>query len=303
VLVLRYRGARFSRVAQRATVLEPAPGRPADSPPHRVVIQPSGRFAALDLKALWSYRELFFFIVWRDVKVRYKQTAFGIAWAVLQPLLLMIVFSVFLGHLAKVGSEGFPYPVFAFAALIPWTFFAQSLAVSSDSLVANRNLIAKVYFPRLLLPTGVAASFLVDLVVGLVVLLLMMAVYGIAPTAGVILLPALVLLAYMTAAGVGLWLSALNVRYRDVRLAVPFLVQIWLFATPVAYPATIVPENLRFLVGLNPMAGVCEGFRWALLGTKPPGPLVAASVAVVLVLIAGGLVYFRKMERTFADFI
>jgi lipopolysaccharide transport system permease protein len=269
-----------------------------------VIIRPSRGWIRFDLHGLWEYRELLYFLVWRDVKVRYKQTALGAAWAVLQPFLLMVVFSVFLGRLAGVPSESLPYPIFVYAALLPWTLFAQSLSGASDSLVGSANLVSKVYFPRLALPVAAVGSFLLDFVIAFPLLVGMMVFYGVYPTGNVIWLPVLTLQALITALAVGVWLAALNVRYRDVRYAVPFFIQLWLFATPVAYPSSLVPEEWQVILGLNPMAGVVEGFRWALLGTEPrPGMLLAVSTAVTLLVFFGGLVYFSRMERTFADVI
>jgi lipopolysaccharide transport system permease protein len=253
---------------------------------------------------LWEYRELLYFLTWRDVKVRYKQTALGAAWAIIQPVFMMLVFSLFFGKLARVPSDGFPYPIFTFCALLPWQLFAHALTESSNSLVANERLITKVYFPRLVVPIAAVLGGLVDFGIAFIILLLMMFYYGIVPGVAVLALPGLILLAVLTALAVGLWLSALNVKYRDVRYTINFLLQFWLFATPVAYPSSIVPESWRPLYGLNPMAGVVEGFRWALLGkAEPPGLLLAVSVAVVLLLFVGGLYYFRRMEQEFADVV
>jgi len=269
-----------------------------------LVIRPSEGWTALDLAGLWRYRELIFFLSWRDIKVRYKQTALGVAWAVLQPVSTMIVFSVFFGRLAGIPSDGLPYPVFAYCALLPWQLFAYSLTESSNSLVANQQLITKVYFPRLAIPVSAVLASLVDFVIAFVVLIGMMGYYHIIPTQAVWTLPLFVLLAVSLALGVGLWLSALNVRYRDVRYTLPFLTQVWLFATPIAYPSSLVPEQWRALYGLNPMAGVVEGFRWALLGTeKTPVALLTVSVFVTLVILLSGLYYFRRMERSFADMV
>lgn len=269
-----------------------------------LTLRPSTGFLRLDLKALWEYRELLYFLVWRDIKVRYKQTALGAAWAILQPTMTMLVFSVFFGRLAKVPSDGIPYPVFAYAALLPWQLFAFALTESSNSLVASQNLITKVYFPRLVIPISAVLAGLVDFAIAFLVLLGLMFYYHIVPTAAVALLPWFILLAVGSALSIGLWLSALNVKYRDVRYTIPFLTQFWLFATPVAYPSSLVPEPWRPLYGLNPMAGVVEGFRWALLGKTPaPGPLLAVSVAAVVLLLIGGLLYFRKTESTFADIV
>lgn len=268
------------------------------------IIKPNPGWVALDLRALWNYRELLYFLAWRDIKVRYKQTALGVAWAVLQPLMLMLAFSIFFGRLAKVPSDGLPYPLFTFCALLPWQLFAHLMAESSNSLVANERLITKVYFPRLVIPLSAVLSGLVDFMLAFVILLGLMLYYGIPPAAGVWTIPFFVLLAVVSALAVGLWLSALNVQYRDVKYTIPFLTQFWLFVSPVAYPSSLVPESWRLLYSLNPMAGVIDGFRWALLG-KPGGPGIgtAASVAMVLFLLGGGLYYFRRMEKTFADLV
>src|ERR1043166_213726 len=269
-----------------------------------LILRPSRGFLRLNLRDVWEYRELLYFLVWRDVKVRYKQTVLGAAWAILQPVMTMLVFSVFFGRLAKVPSDGIPYPVFAFTALLPWQLFAYALSESSNSLVSNQNLITKVYFPRLVIPIAAVLAGLVDFAIAFVVLLGLMLYYGIVPTAAVALLPLFMLLAVTTALAIGLWLSALNVKFRDVRYTIPFLTQFWMFATPVAYPSSLVPEPWRALYGLNPMAGVVEGFRWALLGkAQGPGPLLAVSVAAVVVLLVGGLMYFRRTESTFADVV
>lgn len=270
--------------------------------PTVLLIRPARGWLRLNLPELWEYRELLYFLVWRDIKVRYKQTALGAAWAVLQPLLTMAVFSVFFGRLAKVPSDGVPYPVFAYTALLPWQLFAYALTESANSLVGSQNLLKKVYFPRLVVPISSVLSGLVDFAISFVVLLGLMLYYGVVPTRSIVLLPAFVLLALTTALSVGLWLSALNVQFRDVRYTIPFLTQFWMFGTPVAYPSSLVPERWRPLLGLNPMAGVVDGFRWALLGqSASPGPLLWVSVAAVLILLAGGLMYFRRMESTFAD--
>lgn len=268
------------------------------------LIRPVSSWSSIGLKELWEYRELLYFLVWRDVKVRYKQTALGAAWAIIQPLMMMVVFSLFFGYLAKVPSDGIPYPIFTFCALLPWQLFAHALTESSNSLVANERLITKVYFPRLVVPIAAVLGGMVDFAVAFAILVVMMLYYGIVPAWAIVTLPAFILLAIMTALGVGLWLSALNVQYRDVRYTIGFLIQFWLFATPVAYSSSIVPERWRPLYGLNPMAGVVEGFRWALLG-KPerPGALLAVSVAVVILILVGGLYYFRRMEQEFADVV
>jgi lipopolysaccharide transport system permease protein len=245
-----------------------------------------------------------YFLVWRDVKVRYKQTVLGAAWAIIQPFFTMVVFSLFFGRLAQIPSDGIPYPIFSYAALVPWTFFANGLSQSSNSLVGSANLITKVYFPRLTIPIATVLSGLVDFVLAFIVLLGMMLYYGIVPTMNVVWLPLFLLLALVTSLGVGLWLSAMNVEFRDVRYVVPFLTQFWLFATPIAYPSSLLPEPWRALYGLNPMAGVVEGFRWALLGTQTaPGPLILVSTLAALVLLVSGAYYFRRMEKTFADVV
>ena len=269
-----------------------------------LIIKPSSGWVALDLRALWDYRELLYFLTWRDIKVRYKQTVLGIAWAVIQPLFLMLAFSVFFGRLAKVPSDGLPYPIFAFSALLPWQLFAYALSQSSNSLVANDRLISKVYFPRLVIPLSAVLSGLVDFLIAFALLFLLMGFYGISPTGAFWVVPLFVLFAIMTALAAGLWLSALNVRYRDVRYTIPFITQFWLFVSPVAYPSSLVPEGWRWLYALNPMTGVVEGFRWALLGkAEGPGSEWVVSVVVVMLLFIGGLYYFRRMEKTFADVV
>ena len=268
------------------------------------VIEPAKGWRLRAVREIWTYRELLFFLTWRDVKIRYKQTLLGGTWAVLQPFLLMLVFALFLGHLAGISSRvDIPYPIFAFAGLVPWTLFAQSLINSSDSLVRGTDLVSKVYFPRLILPIAAAGSFVFDFVIAFGLLVVMMVYYGIAPTGAVVWLPAFTALAVAAALAVGVWLAALNVRYRDVRYVVPFAVQLWMFATPVAYPASLVPERWRAVYYLNPMAGVIEGFRWALAGGPPPGALTLVSATVVVALIIGGSLYFRRVEGTFADVI
>jgi lipopolysaccharide transport system permease protein len=256
------------------------------------------------LRDLWVYRELLYFLAWRDLKVRYKQTALGAAWAVIQPFFTMVVFSIFFGYLGKIPSDGIPYPVFAYCALLPWSLFAHALNESSNSLVNNQGLITKVYFPRLIIPIAPLFVGLVDFAIAFVVLLAMMVFYGITPGAAVFTVPLFILLAAVTALAVGMWLSALNVEYRDVRYTIPFLTQLWLFATPVAYPSSLLSEPWRSLYGLNPMAGVVEGFRWAMLGrTSAPRPLIVISIVAVLALLIGGLRRFTRMEQIFADVV
>lgn len=269
-----------------------------------VVVAPSSGWSALQLGELWAHRDLLYFLAWRDVKVRYTQAAMGVAWAVVQPLLMMAVFSIFLGRLAKVPSDGIPYPVFVFCGLVVWTYFANSLATATESLVSSSNLVSKVYFPRLVMPLAALLSWLPDLVIASVILVGLMLIQGLVPAWTVILLPVFAGGALLAAASVGVWLSALNVAYRDVRYAVPFMIQLGLFASPVIYPASIVPHHLRLLYGLNPMAGVVEGFRWALIGRgTPPWSLMAVSAATAVLLLIGGLFYFRRVEHGFADVI
>ncbi len=269
-----------------------------------VIIQPSRGWLSLGLKEIWSYRELLYFLVWRDVKVRYKQTALGAAWAIIQPFFTMIVFSLFFGGLAKVPSDGVPYPIFSFTALVPWTFFANGLSLAANSLVSSSQLVSKVYFPRLIVPSATVLSGLIDFALAFVVLIGMMLVYGIVPTARIVFLPIFLLLALIASLGAGLWLSAINVQFRDVKYVVPFLTQFWLFITPIAYASSLLSEPWRTLYGLNPMAGVVEGFRWALLNTNtdPSGITIMSGVASVAMLISGAF-YFRRMERTFADVV
>jgi lipopolysaccharide transport system permease protein len=263
----------------------------------------SGR-VPLQLSELWAYRELLYFLVWRDLKVRYKQTVLGVAWAVLQPVMTMLVFSLFFGRLAKIPSDGIPYPLFTYAALVPWTFFANGLTQSSNSLVGSSNLITKVYFPRLLIPIGSVLATLVDFFLAFGLLLGMMAWYHVAPTWNMLYLPLFLALALTTSLGVGLWLSALNVKFRDVRHTVPFLVQFWMFATPVAYPSSLLKEPWHSFYGLNPMAGVVEGIRWSLLGTKGAnGTLFGLSIVAAVVFFIVGLYYFRSVEKSFADHV
>ena len=267
-------------------------------------IAPSKGWVPLKLRELWEYRELLYFLMWRDIKVRYKQTALGATWAIIQPFLTMVVFSIFFGSLGKIPSDGIPYPIFAFTALVPWGFFANGLSQSSNSLVGSSHLITKVYFPRLIVPLGSVLSGIVDFLVAFAMLLVMMLYYGLMPSLNVLWLPLFVLLALVTSLGVGLWLSALNVEYRDVRYIVPFVTQFWLFATPIAYPSSLLHEPWRTIYGLNPMVGVVEGFRWALLRSNTaPGPIIAVSSAAALIILVTGAFYFRRMEKTFADIV
>jgi lipopolysaccharide transport system permease protein len=270
----------------------------------RVVIEARKSLFDLNFTELWAYRELLYFLLWRDIKIRYKQTVIGVAWSVLQPLAAMLIFTLIFGLLARIPSDGLPYTVFAYAGLLPWTYFAQAVTTSSQSLIGDAALVRKVYFPRLIVPMASVARPVVDFSPSMVILLAMMAWHGIAPTWRLAVFPAFLLLAVATALAVGLWLSALNVRYRDVGYAIPFLVQCWMFASPVVYPASVVPERWRLLYHLNPMAGVIEGFRWSLLGADLPRlDLLAASTGMVLLLLAGGLIFFRRLEPSFADVI
>ena len=270
----------------------------------RTVIQPPRGWFDLDFAEMWAYRELLYFFVWRDIKVRYKQTVIGAGWAILQPFATMVVFSLFFGKLAKLPPAGIPYPIFFYCALLPWMYFAGALSSATGTVVENQRLITKVYFPRILMPLAAVISGLVDFAIAFVLLIAMTIYYGIAPTPAALLVPVFLALAVLTALAAGLWLSALNAIYRDVRYVMPFLVQFWMFASPVAYPSSLVPERWRWLYGLNPMAGVIEGFRWAVTGVgEPPGAMIYVSAAMVVVMLAGGLLYFRKMEGTVADVV
>ena len=267
-------------------------------------IRPSGAWGQIEFRKLWIYRELLYFLTWRDIKVRYKQTILGAAWAIIQPFFTMVVFSLFFGMLAKVPSDGIPYPIFSYAALVPWFFFANGLHESANSLVGGNSnkLITKVYFPRMILPISSILSGILDFILAFAVLLGMMFYFDFLPTINIIWLPFFLLLALVTALGAGLWLSALNVQFRDIRYAVPFLIQLWLFATPIAYSSKLLPEPWRTLYGLNPMAGVVEGFRWALLGVDTsPGPIIFISALTALGMMISGAFYFRRMEKYFAD--
>ena len=270
-----------------------------------VVICPPKGWIPIDFRELWAYRELLFFFTWRDVKIRYKQTIFGFAWAILQPVFMMVVFTLFFGKLAQVPSEGVPYPLFSYAALLPWTLFAESLNRSSNSLVQDINLIQKVYFPRILIPFSSILSPLVDFAIAFIVLVGLMFYYHYLPTVTMLWLPVFLLLQLMLALGMGLWLSAINVEFRDVRYAVPFLIQLWLFASPVIYSSSFVPQRFQVAYGIiNPMSGIIEGFRWAILGTAPPSYLqLVTSAAIIIVILISGVFYFRRREMVFADFI
>jgi lipopolysaccharide transport system permease protein len=304
---VRANGARRSRGASLDEQIRQRSGAAPSERPRpqtRVLrVEPTRGFQWLRLRELWEYRELLYFLSWRDIKVRYKQAVLGAGWAIVQPLLTMVVLSLVFGRLAGIPSEGVPYPILSFAALVPWTFFSTSITQASNSMLASVDLVRKVYFPRIMIPVAAILPGLLDLAIAFLVLVAMMLFYGIAPTVRVVWVPLFVLLAFASAAGVGLWLSALSARYRDVRFVVPFLTQLGLFATPIAYPSSLVQEPLRTLLGLNPMSGVVEGFRWALLGTEPSPGLIGVSIGAALVLLLSGLVYFGRMERTFADVI
>jgi lipopolysaccharide transport system permease protein len=287
-----------ARLDARTAVAAPAHGLPLTR------IRPTRGWAPVGLRELWRYRELLYFLSWRDVKARYKQTMLGVAWAIIQPFCTMLVFTLFFGRLVGIPSEGLPYPLFAYTALVAWNFFAGGLDKASSSLVVGSNLITRVYFPRLTMPLGAVVSGIPDLALALVVVLGMMVYYGVWPSPTLLVLPLFVLLAFVAALGPALWLSALYVQYRDIRHVVPFLTQLWLFSTPVAYPSTLVPESWRVVYGLNPMVAVVEGFRWALVGTPgPSGPVLVASCVVALTVLVGGAFYFRRMESTFADVV
>jgi lipopolysaccharide transport system permease protein len=290
--------------------------RPKSKPskPEEVVLylQPSRGWSALNLFELWRYRELVYFLIWRDLKVRYKQTALGASWAIIQPFVTMVVFSIFFGRLAKIPSDGIPYPIFTYTALLPWGLFSKALTDAGRSLVAHRTMITKVYFPRLAIPLSSVLSGVVDFAIAFIVLIGMILYYNYAPnqtyqvviTPAIFTLPLFLLLALVTALGVGLWLSALNVIYRDVNYVLLFLTQVWFFSTPITYSVSMIPDRAQLLYALNPMVGVVEGFRWALLGTgTPPGPLLAISTSISLIILVTGLFYFRRMERTFADMV
>ena len=271
-------------------------------PPH-LHITPPKKWIPVDLRELWNYRELLYSFTWRDVKIRYKQTALGFLWAIIQPLFMMLIFTVFFGRLAKIPSDGIPYPLFVLAALLPWTLCAEGITRSTSSMITNANIMTKVYFPRLIMPFSGVLSPLVDFVFSFSILVVLMAFYGFIPTLNVIFLPLFILLALATSLGIGLWLSALNVKYRDFQYTIPFMIQLGLFASPVVYPASLVPESYRVLYGLNPMAGVIEGFRWALLGTQIPGAMILVSVGMVILLLVSGAFFFRKMEQYYADVV
>jgi lipopolysaccharide transport system permease protein len=281
------------------------PGNSASSEPPPVWrIEPSRGWVSLKLAELWEYRELLYFLIWRDIKVRYKQTALGVAWAIIQPLFTMLIFFFSFGKLARIPSDGLPYPLFCYAALVPWSFFSNGLTQSSNSLVGSANLITKVYFPRLTIPLATVFSGIVDFALAFALLIVMMFWFGVSLSIKILFLPLFVVLAFVASLGVGLWLSALNVEFRDVRYVVPFIAQFWLLATPIAYPSSLLPDHWRTIYGLNPMAGVVEGFRWALLGTNTsPGKMLIVSSLASLIIMIGGAFYFRRMEKSFADIV
>jgi len=290
----------MASLTSNTSVVAPLPNRSTTLPITR--IEPQHGWFSLRLSELWNYRELLYFFVWRDVKIRYKQTAIGILWVVLQPLLTMLVFTLFFGKLARMPSQGLPYPVFYLAAVVPWMYFSVALVTATNVVVEHQRMITKVFFPRLILPFSAVLSGLVDFAISFVVLIIFTLSYGIRPTVTALLLPLFLILAVLTALGIGLWLSALNALYRDVRYLIPFLVQFWMLASPVAYPSSMVPERYRWIYGLNPMAGVIEGFRWALTGRgQAPGSVLIASGAMVCVTLFGGLLFFNRMEGSIAD--
>ena len=267
-------------------------------------IRPASGWRLLDLRELWAYRELIYFLTWRDIKIRYKQTVLGVAWAIIQPLAMMMVFSFFFGRLAGISSEGVPYPLFTLAALVPWQLFSRAITESTSSLVTDQKLITRVYFPRIIVPISTVLAAVVDFLIAAALLVLLLAIYGIQPGAGVMWLPAFVVLMLVAALGTGFWLSALNVEYRDVAYTIPFINQFWFFVTPVVYSSTMIPDRWRFLYGLNPMSGIVEGFRWALLGAgEPPGAMMGMSTLIAVLLLISGVVWFRRRERTFVDII
>lgn len=269
-----------------------------------IIVRESHTGHIFQFEELRAYHELIYFFVWRDLKVRYKQTVLGVIWAILQPFLTMVVFTIFFGQLASIPSDGLPYPIFSFTALLPWQLFSNALTNSSNSLVNNRELITKIYFPRIILPLASIVSGFVDFCIAFLVLILLMVYYGIMPSIAIFTLPFFILLSLLTALSISLWLSALNVQYRDIRHIIPFLTQLWLFLTPIAYPTSIVPEKWRIIYGLNPMVGVVEGFRWALLGRMNINfPMLIVSTLIVLLLLISGLYYFRRLENTFADVV
>ena len=268
-----------------------------------LIIRPPKKWTPIDIHELWNYRELLSTFIWRDVKIRYKQTALGFLWAIIQPLFMMVIFTFFFGGLANIPSDDVPYPLFVLAALLPWTLFAEGITRSTMSMVTNAAIMTKVYFPRLIMPLSGVLSPLVDFAISMSILVVMMGYYGYVSTLNIVFLPLFIILALATSFGVGLWFSALNVKYRDFQYTIPFMIQLWLFASPVVYPASLLPESLRFLYGLNPMAGVIEGFRWALLDTGMPSGMIFVSAGVVVTLVISGMFYFRRMEQYYTDIV
>ena len=288
----------------RKRSIENRHGPSADLPEEPlVVIEPNRAWSALDLRDLWAFRELLYFLIWRDVKVRYKQTELGVAWAILQPLVTMFIFTLFFGRLAGVPSDNIPYPIFAFAGLLAWTFFSNAISTSGNSLVGSAHLITKVYFPRMIIPGAAVAAGLVDFAIAFVILVLMMIYYGIGITWNILMFPVLLLLTTLLALGMGMWMSALNVKYRDVRFALPFMIQLWMYMSPVIYPASFLPEKFRWLLSLNPMTGIIEGFRSSLFGRPFNWIALSTSAAITLILLLYSSYSFRRMEKSFADII
>ena len=272
--------------------------------PQRVRIRPSRGWVALNLKDLWVYRELLYFLTWRDIKVRYKQTLLGASWAIIQPLFTMLLFTLFFGKLAHVPSDGVPYPIFAYAGLLPWTFFSNAVTNSGNSLVGSSNLITKVYFPRMIIPGAAVGAGLVDFAIAFIILIVLMIYYGVALTWSIVMLPVLIILLTLLAIGVGMWTSALNVKYRDIRYALPFVIQLWLFASPIIYPASLMPLKWRWVLWLNPLSGIIEGFRSSLLGTNRfDWTALGLSTVLTLAVLVYSAYTFRRMEKVFADIV
>jgi lipopolysaccharide transport system permease protein len=268
-----------------------------------IVISPPKKWAPINLRELFTHRELLYYFIWRDIKVRYKQTGLGIAWAIIQPLFAMIIFTVIFGKLAKIPSEGIPYPLFSYAAILPWTLFSEGLTRSTTSMTSNANIMTKVYFPRLILPIAGILSPLIDFFIAFIILIFLMLIYGFMPSINILFLPAFLLLLLLTSLSVGLWLSSLNVQYRDFQYTLPFLIQLWLYSSPIVYSSNLIPAKYQTIYGFNPMAGVIEGFRWLLLGTPPPNQMILFSAFVVIVLLVSGIFYFKRMEQYFADIV
>ena len=296
----------MAELSERAQVVgsPPVEKSPAHLPDEPVfVIEPSRKWVALNLRDLWAYRELLYFLTWRDVKIRYKQTVLGAAWAVIQPLFTMLIFTLFFGKLAGIASDGIPYPIFAYAGLLPWTFFSNAVTSSGNSIVGSSHLITKVFFPRMIIPAAAVLAGLVDFAIAFVILVGLMIYYGVAVSWGIVMLPALVLLTALLALGVGMWMSGLNVKYRDVRYALPFLIQVWMFVTPIIYPSSIVPEKWRWAMRLNPLSGIIEGYRASLFGRAPDWAALAFSTVFTVALLIYSAYTFRRMEKSFADIV